>query len=162
MTVDSGDDLDVAVLAEKLHWNLFRITSAMRRREYFPDDEQELTLTQYSVLYALREDGRCRITDLAAHEGVRAPTMTRTITRLESRGMVTRSRDFSDKRIIWIEATPRGLRALQTAIAETVGGIGAILSITDLQTLQAALPPLERIASVVADRVATGLGGEHT
>jgi DNA-binding MarR family transcriptional regulator len=147
MDVDGSADPELAELAESVHWSMFRIASAFRRREYarIPDD---LTMTQCSILYALREGGRTRLTDLAAKEGVRAPTMTMAITRLESLGLVRRQRDEADGRVLWIEATSQGVDAQRAAVAQTVDGILTMLNEAELQALRAALQPLKRLATV--------------
>lgn len=149
---DGGDESMVAAWAEQVHWDMFRIASAVRRREYAQASEKsELTLTQCSILYALRA-GPIRLGDLATHEGVRAPTMTIAISRLEGLGMVTRRRDPGDKRLLWIEATPKGLHAQRMAVARTVDEILAVFSADELRLLHEALGPLERLA-MVAERV---------
>jgi DNA-binding MarR family transcriptional regulator len=148
VNVDS-DDMDAcrfADLAEHVHWTMFRIAAAIRRREYADASDDDLTLTQCSIIYVLRRDGATRLSDLAAHEGVRAPTMTIAISRLEKLGMVKRKRDPADKRVLWVEATTKGLVAQRNAVAQTVDGMRRTLSTAELRALQAAMEPLERLA----------------
>ena len=152
MTVDPGD-LSSAELAEKLHWEMFRIASAIRRREYADSSDSELSLTQCSILYTLRQHGRQRLTDLAAHEGVRAPTMAKAIGRLELLGFVKRERDVADKRNHWVEATPLGKSAQREAVAQTVDGMQAMLSEDELQALRVAMKPLGLLADVLEGAV---------
>lgn len=135
------------VLAEMLHWRLFRIAVAMRRQEYDQFATNELTLTQCSVLYVLQKYRRVRMSELAAHERVTLPTMTKAVRRLKELGMVRRQRDTSDHRNIWIEITAKGVQTQRAAVAELLDTIVTELSPSEIQALDAALEPLERLAA---------------
>jgi DNA-binding MarR family transcriptional regulator len=149
MVSESDDAASGTEMAEKLHWHMFRIASAIRRREYAGVPEGELSLTQCSILYALGERGPTRLGELASREGVSAPTMTSAISRLEKLGMVRRRRDRIDKRGLWIEATDAGHMARQSAIGQTLSQIQQSLSIEEMQGLLAALGPLGRLAAAI-------------
>ncbi|MCP9276905.1 MarR family winged helix-turn-helix transcriptional regulator [Mycolicibacterium arenosum] len=153
MADEAEDDSGVAELAESLHWQMFRIASAIRRREYAGTSESDLSLTQCSILYALRTAGPIRLSDLAAHEGVRAPTMTLAVSRLEKRGMVRRRRDPVDKRGLWVEATSEGIDAQRAAVSHLIAAMQSTLTVDELEALQVAMTPLERFAVVVESAV---------
>ncbi|MGD0310414.1 MAG: MarR family transcriptional regulator [Acidobacteriota bacterium] len=74
-----------------------------------------LTHTQYNVLRILRGAGLggllCR--EVAERMITRDPDITRLIDRLEARGLVTRSRDTKDRRVILTRITDEGLRLLK-------------------------------------------------
>ena len=136
-------------LAEKLHWQLFRIMSTMRRHEYDRTASGTLTLTQCSLLHLLSERGRMCMTDLATAEKVAPPTMSRAVRRLVELGMVRRFRDFDDQRTVWVEITPSGLQSRHDAVTEMYEVIGSALSPTEIDALHAALGPLESLATIV-------------
>lgn len=140
-------DIDHVELAEKLHWRLFRIAAALRRQEYDPTSSAPLSLTQCSLLYVLQQSRRSRITDLAAHERVTLPTMTRAIRLLHEQGMVRRERDEFDHRNIWIEITPKGIETQRAAMAELLVGITSNLTSDEVEALHTVLEPLERLAA---------------
>jgi DNA-binding MarR family transcriptional regulator len=50
--------------------------------------------------------------ELAALEQVRPPTMSRLVRELEAAGLVSRSRDDRDARVVWVRWTPEGERLL--------------------------------------------------
>ena len=60
----------------------------------------------------LRGQGPIRMAELAAHEWVRAPTITKAIRRLEKLGLVQRSGDACDRRAVLVDITPLGLAVL--------------------------------------------------
>lgn len=146
VVVDKGGDLELAEVAEKLHWRLFRIAALMRRREQGQVAAGALSMTQCSMLYALQKHGPYRVSELAAYEGVTLPTTTLAVRRLEGLGLVARTRDLSDHRIVWIKITREGVAAQRKAVADLLGAMLEALDPTEIAALEVALEPLERLA----------------
>jgi DNA-binding MarR family transcriptional regulator len=74
-----------------------------------------------STLAALRtvaEQGPLRTGDLARHEGITAPTLSRIVAVLEDEGYVQRTSDADDRRVVWLEATAAGIRVLDDVARE--------------------------------------------
>jgi len=74
-----------------------------------------LSLTQYNVLRILRgagEQGLC-CRELAERMITRDPDVTRLLDRLERRGLLARSRDSKDRRIITVRISAAGRRVLK-------------------------------------------------
>ena len=86
----------------------------------------ELTLTQYSALDALRDAGRDGLAcgEIAQRLVTRDPDITRLLDRLELRGLVSRSRERPDRRIVRTQITENGLQLIR-AIDATVGALHA-------------------------------------
>jgi DNA-binding MarR family transcriptional regulator len=144
-TVDDGDG-EFTFLAERLHWSMFRIAATFRRREYARINGGDLTLTQCSILYRLREHAPLRVTDLASLEGVTTATMTMAVGRLEELGMVTRQRDTTDRRLIWIDLTRAGRAAPRAAVTDVMSAMRDTMTAEDLAALSAAIGPLQALA----------------
>jgi DNA-binding MarR family transcriptional regulator len=74
----------------------------------------KLSHSQYNVLHILRGAGpdglACQ--EVAERMISRDPDITRLLDRLEARGMVTRTRDQKDRRVVTTGITPEGLRLL--------------------------------------------------
>ncbi len=68
---------------------------------------------QDSVILQLAEGEALTPGDLAQRLGVKAPTMTRTISRMEAQGFVQRKPDGGDGRQIKVHLTPAGLQSLE-------------------------------------------------
>jgi DNA-binding MarR family transcriptional regulator len=86
---------------------------------------------------------------LAAHERVRKPTMTRTIRELVDRGLIERLPDPLDGRVTWLQATPAGVSLLRAARRRTDAYLTQRLqklSAEDRETLERAADVLERLA----------------
>jgi DNA-binding MarR family transcriptional regulator len=93
-------------------------------------DEDGLTSARLSALGRLVLGGPCTLGQLAAHEGVRPPTMTRLVHSMEAAGLVTRARHPTDRRSIVLHATPVGEALLASGqaslLAPLTGAIDAL------------------------------------
>jgi DNA-binding MarR family transcriptional regulator len=101
-----------------------------------------------SSLATVSKRGPIRLADLATAELVSAPSTTRMVADLESRGLVTRTVDPEDGRASLIAATAIGNELLEQArssrarlIAELIDRLDA----SDHASIVAALPALEKL-----------------
>ena len=150
MADSESSAVEVTELAEGLHRTLSKLFSMLRRGDPSGAVAGDLTLAQLSILVTLLDQGPIRMTDLAAHERVRTPTTTVAIRRLEKVGLVKRSRDPSDLRAVLVDITPRGRAVHGESLANRRAALAAMLSQlsgSELNSLKAALAPLERLAS---------------
>jgi DNA-binding MarR family transcriptional regulator len=101
-----------------------------------------------STLAVVTKHGPLRLSDLAQLESVSAPSMTRIIAELESRGFVERRADPDDGRAVLVEAAEAGAAAIAEARATRAQVIVELLGQldgTDSAAILAALPALERL-----------------
>lgn len=136
--------LDAAELASRLRMSIWRIARRMRHAS-----DPGVTPTLHAALFIVEAHGPLTAGQLATHERVTKPTMTRTIKALVEHGLVSRTTDPLDGRVTWLQITPEGRRLLQRArrrsdeyLAKRVKG----LSPDDRATLQRASDILQRIA----------------
>jgi DNA-binding MarR family transcriptional regulator len=90
----------------------------------------------------------CNLSELAEYQGVSLPTMSGSISRLETRGWVERKRSTIDRRIVMVELTPKGQQRLAQMLhqAETyLSGLMEKLSPTERETLAAGLTVLQKL-----------------
>ena len=88
-----------------------------------------------SALGSVVRVGEIRPGDLARLEAVAAPTMTRIVSDLEAKGLITRRPDPSDGRSFFVVATPAGVDLVRRARFERAERLSALLD---------ALPPEQR------------------
>lgn len=67
-----------------------------------------LSLSQYALLEVLADQRSARVQELAAHAGITASTATRILDALERRGVVRRTRDDDDRRVVAVSLTDQG------------------------------------------------------
>ena len=76
-----------------------------------------ITFTQYLVLLALWEKDSRNISELAQALDLEPNTMTPMVKRMETLGLVSRSRHASDERQVWVRLTERGLNLRTDVLA---------------------------------------------
>jgi len=92
---------------------------------------------------------------LAEAEQVSGPTVTRLLAGMERDGLVRRTRDAADRRVIWIKPTPKGTRLLQEGRRRRIAALAADLAelgSADLAVLAGAAELIERIVREAAQR----------
>jgi DNA-binding MarR family transcriptional regulator len=113
-----------------------------------------LTPSQLSALTTIDECGALRLNELAAREGVAAPTMSRGVDILEQAGLVDRTRDPADARSSFIELTKHGRELVGQAADERTTLLAARLGALDAASLAAirkALPVLRQLTERSAE-----------
>lgn len=81
--------------------------AAMLSRLFLAQSTLRVSRTEVGVLQALAE-GPCRITVLAAREGVTQPAITVLVNRMVARGWVRRDADPLDGRVVLVAQTDQG------------------------------------------------------
>lgn len=113
----------------------------------------ELSFTAASVLASLTRRGPMRLSNLAVLEGVRQPTMTEVVSRLERNGLVRRKAEAGDRRALSISVTRAGSdvvarrrRRRDRALMEALSGLTA----EELATPRASTSALVHLAEAAA------------
>ncbi|WP_433476812.1 MarR family transcriptional regulator [Spirillospora sp. CA-142024] len=102
-------------LAEELRISIARLSRRLRTlRPSAAGDggPSPLSLTQFAALAAIERHGSMTPRELADHEKVQPPSMTRVIAYLEERGLVARSPHPTDGRQVVLNATEEGAALL--------------------------------------------------
>jgi len=135
---------DVA-LASTLRMSVARLARRLRNQR----SDLSLTLTQISALATLERYGAMTPRELAAHEKVQPPSMTRVLAALEERGLVDRTPHPTDGRQQLVTVTKAAKAMLRDDrnrrdawLAHRLGEF----SVQERDVLRAAAPLLERLA----------------
>jgi DNA-binding MarR family transcriptional regulator len=102
-----------AHLEEAAFLDLLRATDMLSRGPIVVLKQEDLSMTQYNVLRILRgspEGLRCG--EIASRMITRDPDITRLLDRLEKRGLISRSRETKDRRMVTARIAPPGLKLL--------------------------------------------------
>jgi DNA-binding MarR family transcriptional regulator len=94
--------LDTAALAHDLRLSVMRFSRRLRTQRV----DTSVTLTHLAALSTLKRHGSMSPGELAAHERVQPPSMTRVVVALERMGLVTRTPHPTDGRQVVIGLTP--------------------------------------------------------
>lgn len=134
-----------APLAGALRDAIMRLNRRMRQARPVGD----LTLSQISALTSLDLAGVLTPRELADHERVQPPTMTKIVAKLEDRGLVSRTPHPTDGRQVVLHATEAGRSAVaghRRAGDAWLARALAELPPDDRETLRRAADLLDRIA----------------
>jgi DNA-binding MarR family transcriptional regulator len=139
---DAG--VDRRELVDSLERSVFRLYRNLRR-----ETAREGLSPQDPVL--LKQIGRnpgIGVSDLAALERLRTPTITSHATRLEAAGLIKRVPDETDRRRVGLHLTPKGYAAIERVIEIRHALIAerlATLSASEIAALEAAAAPLFKL-----------------
>ncbi len=92
-------------------WGRQQAALATETARFFMD--LELTMAQFRALAVIRHSGKLTGRDLAARLHVTPGTLVPLCDRLEEQGYLQRVPDLTDRRLTWLEITPKGERLFQ-------------------------------------------------
>jgi DNA-binding MarR family transcriptional regulator len=144
-------DVDVSTVANRLHSAAIHLLRRARR----VDAESQLPAPQLSALSVIVYGGPLTLGALAAAEQVRPPTMTRLVAAMEHAGLVSRTTDPDDRRVVRTAATARGRKLLERGRDRRIAAVAddlARLDRADLIAVERALEAIERVAGKPAPR----------
>jgi DNA-binding MarR family transcriptional regulator len=144
MNETSAHGSEPSRLAEELRISVARLSRRMRVQA-----GNDLSVTQFSALAVLDRHGEMTPTELAEHEHVRPPSMTRTVAALEAAGLVARSPHPTDRRQVVLAATDAGRELLREHRRLKEAWLArrlAELTDEDRAVLERAAPILERLS----------------
>jgi DNA-binding MarR family transcriptional regulator len=136
-----------AGLASELRLSVMRLR---RRLSAEREPDNELSSGAMAVLGVLFRNSGLTIGELAAHERVQPPSMTRTVNCLERDGFVTRHPHESDRRLVVVELSDRGREMLLADRRKRDAWLARQLkdlTPAERDILRAATPLLERLAT---------------
>ena len=139
--------LDTAALAHDLRLAVMRFSRRLRNQRV----DQSVTLTHLAALSTLKRHGAMSPGELAGHDRVQPPSMTRVVVALEGMGLVTRSPHPTDGRQVVIDLTP----AAEELLGAEARAREAWLS-GELQSLTTEERSVLREAAVIMDKLASG------
>jgi DNA-binding MarR family transcriptional regulator len=135
-----------AGLAAALRISIMRVARRLRQEHVGSDD---LSPNQLGTLGTLMRHGSLSLGELAAHERVRPPSMTRTVNSLVEIGLVQRESSPVDGRQVILGLTDRGtefIRESRRRKEAWINRVVADLTADERRILREAAPILERIA----------------
>ena len=138
--------LDTAALAHDLRLAVMRLSRRLRNQRV----DRSVTLSQLAALSTLQRHGPMSPGELAAHERVQPPSMTRVVVALEGMDLVTRTPHPTDGRQVIIDLTPNARELLdEEARAREAWLAGRLqeLAADERDTLREAAALVDKLAS---------------
>jgi DNA-binding MarR family transcriptional regulator len=138
-----------AGLASALRMSVSRLARRLRAERYSKGLEPDLSDTQLAALAALERHGQMTPGELAEHEKVQPPSMTRVVAVLEERGLVMRAPHATDRRQVVLTVTEGGRAVVQQSRRLREAWLAKRLhelTPEERATLRAAAPILEKLS----------------
>ena len=135
--------LDEAELAARLRLVINRLARLLRSQ-----GPADLSPSLASALVTIELRGPIALGQLAVHERVTPPSVTRMAAMLEERGLVRREADPADRRIAYVSLTAEGKRTVQSMRTRKTAFLAKRLRRLDeaeVAALRVALPLLEAL-----------------
>ena len=138
-----------AGLATALRISVSRLARRLRAERLEGGVGRELSDTQFAALAALERHGAMTPGELAEHEKVQPPSMTRVMAVLEERALVMRAPHPTDRRQVRLTVTDSGREMVQQSRRLREAWLAVRLrelSPADRAALRAAAPILEKLS----------------
>ena len=138
-----------AGLASAMRISVSRLARRLRAERQSEGLEPDLSDTQLAALAALERHSAMTPGELADHEKVQPPSMTRVITVLEERGLVMRAPHASDRRQVVLTVTDYGREVVQQSRKLREAWLAKRLrelTPQERSALRAAAPVLEKLS----------------
>lgn len=131
-------------VANDLRPVLFRLARELRRET----EQLGVTGRQVTLLWLVKHNPGLTLKALADEEGISAPALSAHVDRLESAGLVVRTRSDVDRRRVGLTLTPAGERLLRRVRERRTSWLAARLGVLEpdeLAAVEAAVEPLMRL-----------------
>jgi DNA-binding MarR family transcriptional regulator len=130
-------------LTSRLRMVVTRLSRRLRQ-----EANEGATPSQLAALATVERHGPITLGDLAGHERVRPPTMTRIVAGLEEARLVRRETDAADRRVARVTITSDGIRLLARSRTRKDAFLASLLDHLepdDLAAVEQAVPILEAL-----------------
>lgn len=125
-------------------------------------EELQLTPTQFHALGWLGNDGPVQVGMLAHRVGITRKTITGVVDRLETMGLVERTRDSEDRRAVVVRLTPRGEENFRRINRSVDAGMRRLLGLMDASDQAAFFGLLERMVARLESEAQASSGTAST
>ena len=119
--------------------------------------EAGLTPTRTMVLLHVVRAERIKLAEVAEAEGLNPTMLSRVVAQLADDGLVTRESDEEDRRAAWVSVTTKGKKLAERIRRERTDALNRALhglTESEQQSIERALPALEKLADALKDRSA--------
>ncbi|WP_053366366.1 MarR family winged helix-turn-helix transcriptional regulator [Bacillus sp. FJAT-27245] len=118
----------------------------------------DLTNDQHYVLRYIRKNGDCTSTELADVFGVNKSAITAIITRLTDKGLVKRTRDEGDRRIVYLALTEEGIDLFEKTEQRIHALVETIITKFEQEEITAFIATYEKLAGILTNLDSKQLG----
>ncbi|WP_068619471.1 MarR family winged helix-turn-helix transcriptional regulator [Paenibacillus tuaregi] len=113
--------------------------------------QDDMTVDQYQIMYYINAQERCTSTVLADAFCVGKSSITAIITRLVDRGLIERTRDEDDRRLIYLSLTDHGREVYDKADRKVQDMVSSYLTHFNQDEVESFIGTFEKLARLVGE-----------
>ncbi|MBS4211497.1 MULTISPECIES: MarR family winged helix-turn-helix transcriptional regulator [Neobacillus] len=118
----------------------------------------ELTNDQHYILRYIHQTGECTSTELAEVFQVNKSAITAIINRMTDRGLIQRTRDEKDRRVVYLTPTQEGVELFQSAQEKVHQLVESIITQFDETEITTFINTYEKLAQILDNKKQEELG----
>ncbi|WP_423802012.1 MarR family winged helix-turn-helix transcriptional regulator [Neobacillus sp. SAB-20_R2A] len=118
----------------------------------------ELTNDQHYILRYIHQTGECTSTELAEVFQVNKSAITAIINRMTDRGLIQRTRDEKDRRVVYLTLTKEGVELFQSAQEKVHQLVESIITQFDETEITTFIYTYEKLAQILDNKKQEELG----
>lgn len=108
-------------------------------------------MEQFQILKYISSRGRCTSTELADAFGVGKSSITAMITRMVDKGLLQRTRDQDDRRVVYLTMTEQGQRNYDIVQDQIISTVSKYLVHFEADEVEGFISAFERLARLVGE-----------
>ncbi len=122
------DQPEHKILAEKLFTALRRFNRAFWQQNSSDGCKPSEVRVLFSIKKGMQSGSPIKVSEISKFLHVTPPTVTQLIKGLEANGLVERSIDHIDRRVVWLKLTEQGEKVTQKAEDELFSSLGGLIN----------------------------------
>lgn len=147
---DSEVNLESKQLIERYMAAYFEVTKRLNGqiRDIIQED---ITMEQFQILKYIAPRGRCTSTELADTFAVGKSSITAMITRMVDKGLLHRTRDEEDRRVVYLTMTEQGKHNYDVVQEQIMNTVSTYLVHFDADEVEGFISAFEKLARLIGE-----------
>ncbi|MFC7440531.1 MarR family winged helix-turn-helix transcriptional regulator [Laceyella putida] len=112
----------------------------------FDELPYKLTPVKFVLLRTVYVKGKCMVVDLSRQVNLTSGATTLALNKLEQEGMIVRTRDHVDRRIVWVELTDEGKSIVEQTVKRRQQVIRKMLDVLTVEEQEMFIQLMEKIS----------------
>lgn len=117
----------------------------------------DLTRDQHYILRHIYQNDVCTSSDLAEHFYVKKSAITAIITRLWKKGLIKRTRDHEDRRVVYLTLTEKGKELYERTEERIYALVESFIKQFDMEEIKQFMQTYEKFNRILNERIGRNL-----
>ena len=113
--------------------------------------QEDVTMEQFQILKYIASRGRCTSTELADTFGVGKSSITAMTTRMVDKGVLQRTRDEEDRRVVYLTMTEQGERNYAIVQEQIMSTVSKYLVHFRAEEVEGVISAFEKLARLISE-----------